>query len=218
MPLCTTDRNHTQGNDMSAVPGLVYANFQLECDCGTVVPTSFIGMRDTTIILCPDCKSDLSLDPDEYEEMAEQFEDSVVALFHKAGLGQPSQELIRFIQLHNRVPADGELLEPKGYPVPLVGEQHYQDAIRHCSPGQPVTLYHEVGNPHDDDAIVAISAGGAKIGYVPRDSFVQEVVHDQGRGCAATILSVAPGSRGFDEVVLDVTVGGAAVELLPYRQ
>lgn len=198
--------------------GLVYANFELTCDCGTNVPMSFIGLREDTEILCPNCQANLSLDPDEYEDMAEQFEDAVIALFKKADLGHPSERIIRFIQHHNRAPTPDDLREPEGYAVNLVGEQNYQPAIAFCAVGQEVTLFREIGNPYDECAIVAISASGLPIGYVARDNFVQRVVHEQGEGCAASILNLPTGSRGFTEVVLDVRIGGEALATRPFRR
>lgn len=101
--------------------------------------------------------------------------------------------------------------EPEGYPVGLVGEQSYQDAIGRSAAGETATLLREPDNPYDDEAIVVVSARSETIGYIPRDSFVQDVVHEQDKGCTATILSIEPGARGFQEVVLDLTIGGEPI-------
>lgn len=109
-----------------------------------------------------------------------------------------------------------DLRKPKHYPAGLVAEQHYQDAVMRCSFGERVTLFHEIGNPHDENAIVAVNARDEVIGYVPRKSFIQQVVHDQGQGIDATILQVQKGQQGFVEVVLDVAVNTEPMDLRAY--
>ncbi len=90
------------------------------------------------------------------------------------------------------------------YPVNVVGESHYQEAITNCHVGAGVTLYREIGNPHDDKAIVVKQPGGATIGYVPRGSWLHRIVHEDGMGADATILSLHPGPP--IAVVLNVMV------------
>lgn len=75
----------------------------------------------------------------------------------------------------------------KKYRVRLVGEQHYDAACGACEIGQKVTIAHETGNPFDEDALVAKSQFGQTIGYIPRDSFVQGVFHEQERSVSAVI-------------------------------
>jgi hypothetical protein len=67
----------------------------------------------------------------------------------------------------------------KQYPVRLVGEQHYRDACGACKIGDTIFIFRETHNPHDKKAIVAKNEMGQTIGYVPRESFVQGVIHDQ---------------------------------------
>ncbi|MEM9085318.1 MAG: HIRAN domain-containing protein [Pseudomonadota bacterium] len=50
----------------------------------------------------------------------------------------------------------------------LVGESHYQRAIWLSLPGDSVTLTRERDNPHDPNAIAAVTQNG-KLGYIARD-------------------------------------------------
>jgi len=93
---------------------------------------------------------------------------------------------------------------PKAYPVGVVGERNYQQAIRRCREGEPVTLIREPSNPFDGRAIAVVCARGRTIGYIPKDSFIQRAVWDDGKGCQATIRSVGSGEAKLLGVVLDV--------------
>ncbi|MEA3390052.1 MAG: HIRAN domain-containing protein [Pseudomonadota bacterium] len=104
------------------------------------------------------------------------------------------------------------------YSVGVVGEQNYQAAISLCKVGDRVALFHEIGNPHDEDAIVVLSRAGHTIGYIPRDCFVQQVVHDQGRACAAIIQKLTIGKRDFVEIVLEVSIVDVETGTIPYRR
>ena len=95
-----------------------------------------------------------------------------------------------------------------GYTVPLVGEQNYQSAVKRCRVGMPVELVCEPENPHDPKAIVAILPGGATLGYVPKDSFLQRAVHEEGKGAKARVIEVVRGKRGFLEIALEVGLNG----------
>jgi hypothetical protein len=52
----------------------------------------------------------------------------------------------------------------------VAGARHHTEALVSgaASPGRPLRLVRERGNPHDPNAI-AVHAGGAHIGYVPRE-------------------------------------------------
>ena len=104
------------------------------------------------------------------------------------------------------------------YSVGVVGEQNYQSAIARCNVGDKVVLFREFDNPHDEEAIVVLSRAGQTLGYIPRDSFVQQVVHDQGRACAATIQKVGIGKRGFVEVVLEVGIADVETGTISYHR
>lgn len=94
----------------------------------------------------------------------------------------------------------------KVYPLGLVGESHYQDAIRNCHPGESVAICHEPDNPYDNRALRVENDIGQLIGYVPKSSWLREAIHEEGRGVAATILSVADGGSGNLGVVINVTL------------
>ena len=105
---------------------------------------------------------------------------------------------------------------PKSYPVGLVGEQHYQAAISKCSIGEPVSIIHEIGNPYDDLALVAKDRRGNTIGYVPRDSFLRGVYHEQDRSVDATIKEISHRS-GFNQVVLEAQISDHPPEQIRYN-
>ena len=104
------------------------------------------------------------------------------------------------------------------YPIPLVGEQYYQLAVFECRVGDIVDIYHEIGNPHDEQALVVRrQIGGKTLGYISRDSFVQRVVHMEGRGVAAAVREVRLGDRGFYELILIGSVGDFATRQVQFR-
>lgn len=73
------------------------------------------------------------------------------------------------------------------YPVRLVGEQHYDDACASLNVGDRVDVFRETHNPHDKNAVVVKNMDGQTIGYIPRESFVQRVIHNDGRSVYAEI-------------------------------
>lgn len=97
------------------------------------------------------------------------------------------------------------------YKAGLVGEQHHRAAIDRCVTGQTVTLVHETGNPHDSQALAAVSAQGERIGYIARDHWLRRAIFEDGQGCTAVILSRDVGQRGFRQIVLEVRLGGPRV-------
>jgi hypothetical protein len=95
----------------------------------------------------------------------------------------------------------------KVYSVGIVGERNYQAAIRATSPGERAFVCLEDGNPYDDLALRVENAAGETIGYIAKSSWLRDAIHDEGRGCAATIKSVGRAANGQDfGVVLDVTL------------
>lgn len=106
----------------------------------------------------------------------------------------------------------------KHYPQALVGEQFYQQAIARCQVGDIIDVSHERGNPVDPRAIVARRRdGGETIGYIPRDSFVQRVMHEDGESVAAAISGIFTGRRGFTEVTLLVSVLDEPADEVTFR-
>lgn len=92
------------------------------------------------------------------------------------------------------------------YPLGIVGEQAYQAAIRRCRVGEAVSVIKEPDNPYDRNALRVTSSRGDCIGYIPRTSWLQDAVHQEGKGVAAVIMSIANGGRGFLGVVIAVTL------------
>lgn len=104
----------------------------------------------------------------------------------------------------------------KQYPVRLVGEQHYDGACARSRTGQEVFILHEVGNPHDELALVAKNELGETIGYVPRESFVRGVYHEQGRSVIATITERAR-ENGQWQITLGVEVDDEPGDQVAYK-
>lgn len=102
----------------------------------------------------------------------------------------------------------------KIYPIGLVGESQYQAAIAGCEAGELVRVCHEVGNPHDELALRCETREGTVIGYIARSSWLRRAIHEDGRGCAATIKNIASTENGMLGVVIDVTVTD---DLVPER-
>lgn len=99
------------------------------------------------------------------------------------------------------------------YPVGIVGESHYQNAIRRCSNGDEVAIMHEPTNRYDARALRVSRLDGQTIGYIPKDSWVHRAVLDERKVAFAVIKSVATGSSGNLGVVLSVSLdehGGPA--------
>lgn len=93
---------------------------------------------------------------------------------------------------------------PQTYSIPLVGEQHYQAAVRQLAEGDALVIVHEPDNPYDGQALAVRTLGDATIGYLTRDCFVRELVHDEGKGCRATVEAIEDDQRG--EGFLHVTI------------
>lgn len=104
-----------------------------------------------------------------------------------------------------------------GYPVGLVGERNYQAAIRACRQGQLVHVVHELRNPHDAKALVVMTEAGDKLGYVPRDCWLRDAIHDEDKGCDAMIASVSAGEQGHKGVVIDVVLNPDGVQECEYQ-
>lgn len=104
-----------------------------------------------------------------------------------------------------------------GYKVGLVGESNYQDAIRGCKPGQRADVLHELGNPYDLDALVVTVGRGAKLGYIPKSSWLRDAIHEEEQGCSARIAAVNSGEDGALGVVIEVSLNNEGVEQCEYR-
>lgn len=92
----------------------------------------------------------------------------------------------------------------KLYPVGIVGEANYQTAIMQCHEGERVFICHEQDNPYDTLALRVERRNREVIGYIPRSHWLRKAIHDEGRGCTATIKSINLGDEGKTGIVLDV--------------
>lgn len=88
-----------------------------------------------------------------------------------------------------------ELPRPaKTYPVRLAGTRSYAAALASAAVGDVVMLLCEDGNPFDPDALAIVTADGALLGYVPRDSWLRRAVLEDRRGVAARIEGLDGGA------------------------
>lgn len=90
------------------------------------------------------------------------------------------------------------------YTVGLVGELNYQSDIKSTQIGEEVALRVEADNPHDSRAIAVENRSGKTIGYLPRDSFVHELVIDKAQAVAVHISSIGAADNGKLGVLLSV--------------
>lgn len=95
------------------------------------------------------------------------------------------------------------------YLVGLVGESNYQQSVARLRPGDPIEFEHETSNPHDPLAVRALGPDGEVVGYLARDSWLRELVHD-GEPILAAVKQIK-GNRGKRGVVLDVATRGASL-------
>ena len=93
------------------------------------------------------------------------------------------------------------------YTLGIVGESHYQDAIRRCRQGDRVVLKREPENPYDENAVAVLRENGEQIGHLSRDhaEWVARVI-DEGKKVEAKIKRILGGTRDKPTrgVVIDV--------------
>ena len=104
----------------------------------------------------------------------------------------------------------------KTYPVGIVGEANYQASIRRCGTGQRVHILRQPDNPYDADALAVVTIDGETIGYIARDCWLQGAIHDEGRGCEASIMEISRAGNGNLGVVLEVMLCGRGVGACAY--
>ncbi|NIJ37889.1 hypothetical protein FHR22_002592 [Sphingopyxis panaciterrae] len=93
---------------------------------------------------------------------------------------------------------------PKIYRAAIVAEQHY-DGAEQCVIGERLWLRFEPDNPHDPDAIEVIRRNGAKVGYLPRDSWLRRPILEDGDGALCTVVRIEE-NEGITHVVMAVTI------------
>lgn len=90
------------------------------------------------------------------------------------------------------------------YPVGLVGERFYRDAVARLQPGRVALIVPEPDNPHDSLAVAVTDALGNKIGHLARDCWLRAAIHDEGKRPTATILRVDRSDPANPQVVIEV--------------
>lgn len=84
----------------------------------------------------------------------------------------------------------------RSYTIGLAGELNYQTNIKRARIGDAAALRLEPDNPHDSRAVAVENRTGETIGYLPRDSFVHELVVDRGQPVAVHIASIGEADNG----------------------
>lgn len=138
---------------------------------------------------------------------------SVNSVGHKDGLATVRVRIV--------VGREGERYEAppvvkRTYSVGLVGESNYQEAIRTCRVGEPVVVSLQPDNPYDDRALVVTTLDDQTVGYIPRDNWLQDAVHEEGKGCDATIRSIDKSPGGALGVVLEVRLDDGELQTRTY--
>lgn len=123
--------------------------------------------------------------------------------------GAPTQEDLAWVERFDPDPP------MRSYPVPIVGEGHYQPAIASCAVGDTAEIAHEIGNPFDNDALV-VKVRGERVGYIGRDHWLQDAVHDEGKTCLATVGSVTRAEGGNLAMVLALSTTPGPIAATPY--
>lgn len=93
----------------------------------------------------------------------------------------------------------------KGYTVNLVGEQYFPNGTKGLRVGDTVLLLHELGNPHDANALLAMTESDIALGYIPADSFVRRVLLEDFDGIHAIVREIDR-SGPFPQIRLTVRV------------
>jgi hypothetical protein len=92
------------------------------------------------------------------------------------------------------------------YTMNIVGEQFYQPAIAVAEEGDLVDVLIEVGNPHDNRALVVKHGDTeATIGYLPAGSFVHRIAFEEDGSVEAEIETIFD-VDGIKHVKIAVTV------------
>lgn len=78
---------------------------------------------------------------------------------------------------------------PKTYETSIVGESHYQDAVKATDVGDYVDLVIERENPHAEKgtALRVDNMDGDTVGYIPSDSWLYRAIVIEGKGCLAKV-------------------------------
>lgn len=103
-----------------------------------------------------------------------------------------------------------------GLKVGLAGESAYQSAIKQLRVGDRVSVVHQVGNPHDEDALAVLSTEDQVIGYVPRANWLRQAIHDEGQGCDAHVYALNKAGAHIG-VVIELELNSDGVDVIDYE-
>lgn len=102
------------------------------------------------------------------------------------------------------------------YFLRLTGVSHYQDALAETYENEAVRFFHEPDNPYDEMAIRVENVRERTLGYVPRNSWLRTVIHEQGRGVAGVVASVGMGRACLLGATISVTICADKVKVVSY--
>lgn len=136
-----------------------------------------------------------------YRKLARASEDADKWLAERTGKERAEQDT-RWWAMWNQTVGDA-----KTYPVGIVGEASYQDAIAILRKGEIVHLWHEPGNPYDARAIAVAVSDGDTIGYIPRGFWLRDALLEEDKPCIARVMRLAKGPK-FTGVTIEVALAG----------
>jgi hypothetical protein len=105
--------------------------------------------------------------------------------------------------------------KPKLYPVGIVGESNFQDAVKSTNLSDYVDIVIERENPHAENGVAlrVDNMDGDTIGYVPADSWLRRAILEDGSGCLARVSGKAGRPVG---IVIEVQLGPEEVPTVVY--
>lgn len=145
-----------------------------------------------------------------YRKLSKASADAEVRLNERRGQERAEQDK-RWISVWSETVGDA-----KTYPVGIVGESNYQDAIEFLRTGEIVKLWHEPGNPFDSRAIAVAASDGDTIGYIPRDFWLREALLDEGKPVIARVMRLAKGPKAIG-VTIEVALAGVPLGKRPFK-
>ena len=198
------------------------ASFEFTCSCSKVNKINALGLIDEANVTCKECGGDILIEGSTIDGIRDELICQIEAELDAIGVELSDQdyddEVPEFIATHGRFPKREELRPPPSERsarpcVSLVGESRYQDTIELCTINDSVTLVHEPFNTHDKRAIVVEWLPGQPIGYIPRGTWVHELLLDKSSSYKAHIDYIGRSDGGAKGVVIKVLVRGATEKI-----
>jgi len=97
---------------------------------------------------------------------------------------------------------------PSKFTIKLTSYRNYQATIRLCRIGQDVLLIRELANPYEPGAIIAVDHDDFELGYVPKDSWIRDALHEPAARCKARIATIGEEVRGLLSLTIEVQLAG----------